>query len=123
MPTYFHVSSVRNRDSIARYGLDWERMGAARGIAGSAGPELAGCFLCDPDEGDVDFFLGLNNTGGLVDVWRVDGVQPNELREMDGFMYIERSVPPALVSIALRDIERIERAPGWHKPIDDSLER
>ena len=34
----YHVTSVLNRESIAQHGLDWRRMGAARGIAGSRAP-------------------------------------------------------------------------------------
>lgn len=46
MPSYFHVTSSRNRDSILRHGLDWSRMSVAAGIAGSQRPEQQGCFLC-----------------------------------------------------------------------------
>jgi len=42
MARLFHVSSVANRDSILAYGLDWTRMGAAPGIAGSLAPEADG---------------------------------------------------------------------------------
>lgn len=64
----FHVSSVANRRSIGAHGLDWTRMGAAPGIAGSRSPEVEGCFLAG--EEDVDWFvLTINNTGGPVDVW------------------------------------------------------
>ena len=46
MSRLFHVTSSLNRESIQAHGLDWRRMGAARGIAGSSAPEQAGCFLC-----------------------------------------------------------------------------
>jgi hypothetical protein len=46
MPRLFHVSSAANRKSILAHGLDWTRMGAARGIAGSTTPEQEGVFLC-----------------------------------------------------------------------------
>jgi hypothetical protein len=52
----FHVSPVANRASITAHGLDWTRMGAARGIAGSRAPEVDGVFLCASDF-DVDFFV------------------------------------------------------------------
>jgi hypothetical protein len=32
---WYHATSSENRDSIRSHGLDWKRMGAARGIAGS----------------------------------------------------------------------------------------
>ena len=35
MTRLFHVSSALNRESILAHGLDWTRMGAAPGIAGS----------------------------------------------------------------------------------------
>ncbi|MFF4899764.1 hypothetical protein [Streptomyces sp. NPDC001068] len=100
MPTesrHFHVSSTRNRQSIARYGLDWTRMGAAPGIAGSRRPEVEGIFVCR-DEGDVGFFLHLNNTGGPVDVWAVDGIDEAALLDNgNGFPYLPDRVPAARV--------------------------
>jgi hypothetical protein len=51
----FHVTAVANRESISRHGLDWHRMGAAPGIAGSAEPELAAVFVCDSRE-EADFY-------------------------------------------------------------------
>ena len=88
----FHVSSVRNRESIAEHGLDWSRMGASRGIAGSDRPELAGVFLCR-DSTEVEFFLRLNNTLGPVDVWRVDGVDRADLQlSGSGFAYVDHPI-------------------------------
>jgi hypothetical protein len=55
-------------------------MVAAPGIAGSESPEQEGCFLCH-DESGAEWFIDMNNTGGPVDVWAVDGVDPSELRE------------------------------------------
>jgi hypothetical protein len=60
---YLHVTSSRNRSSILRYGLDWTRMGAAPGIAGSGRPEVEGCFLC-VDVLEDEWFIKMNNTGG-----------------------------------------------------------
>lgn len=37
----FHVTSSRNRESVRLVGLDWERMAASPGIAGSLG--RSGC--------------------------------------------------------------------------------
>lgn len=48
---HFHVSSSHNRASIGAHGLDWDRMGAAPGIAGSPVPEQEGCFLVESPEG------------------------------------------------------------------------
>ncbi len=94
MPLHFHVSSARNRASIATHGLDWRRMGAACGIAGSPVPEQEGCFLV-PDEFSADFFVRMNAPGGPVDVWEVSGVQEAELLESpEGFAYLPAVVPP-----------------------------
>ena len=87
MASRFHVTSVANRVSIRRHGLDWSRMGAARGIAGSAAPEVQGCFLA-ADERDADWFVRLNNTGGPVDVWEVSGVDDGDLLELSGHAYL-----------------------------------
>ncbi|HEY1737514.1 MAG TPA: hypothetical protein VGI86_02325 [Acidimicrobiia bacterium] len=84
----FHVTSVHNRESIQTFGLDWTRMAAARGIAGSRRPEQDGCFLCR-SEFEMEWIVGLNNTGGPVDVWAVDGVDVVELVESpEGFLYL-----------------------------------
>src|SRR5581483_11306406 len=65
----FHVSAAANRDSIRQYGLDWTRMGAAPGVAGSREPELAAVFLCDSSF-DVGFHLRMARVPS--DVWAVD---------------------------------------------------
>jgi hypothetical protein len=78
MSRYFHVTSTANRASIEEYGLDTSRMGAARGIAGSYSPEAEGCFLV-AGEWEVDWFVRMNNTGGDVDVWAVDNVDPGQI--------------------------------------------
>lgn len=77
MARYFHVSSSLNRASIREHGLDGSLMGAARGIAGSASPAVQGIFL--GHDHDVDYFTRMNNTGGDVDVWAVDGVDVDDL--------------------------------------------
>ena len=79
-------------------------MGAARGIAGSHAPEVAGCFLVD-DEYDVDWFVRLNNTGGPVDVWAVDGIEPADLVETsNGYRYLPRTVPPGSLTLVRQDL-------------------
>lgn len=86
------MSSVDNRDSINLHGLDWRLMGTARGIAGSASPEVDGCFLCQ-DEFEVEWFAKtINNTGGPVDVWVVEGVDADQLLERDGYRYLPTTV-------------------------------
>jgi hypothetical protein len=70
---YFHATAAQNRESISQHGLDWSRMGSARGIAGSNGPELPAIFLCETRE-EIPFFTGMSRAA--TDVWavRVDGL-------------------------------------------------
>ncbi|NGN95013.1 hypothetical protein G5C66_20025 [Nocardioides sp. KC13] len=103
--TLFHVTSSLNRASITEHGLDWERMGLACGIAGSKTPEVPGVFLCI-DEGDVDWFaFTINNTGGPVDVWAVDGVDPRSLRDNgNGYGYLAEKIPAYLLTLVRTDL-------------------
>jgi hypothetical protein len=99
MPRLFHVTSVLNRESIMAHGLDWTLMGAALGIAGSSRPEEDGVFLC-LGEFDVGFFVRMNNTGGPVDVWAVDGIDEEQLITTDnGFSYFPARIPPHQVTL------------------------
>jgi hypothetical protein len=63
-----HITAAVNRESIRRWGLDWSRMGAARGIAGSAQPELPAIFLDTEDS--VAFFRRMAREP--VDLWAID---------------------------------------------------
>jgi hypothetical protein len=95
----FHVSSVLNRKSIMAHGLDWSRMGSAPGIAGSQAPEQQAIFLCR-DEFEADFFVTINNTGGPVDVWAVEGIEEEELIVADtGFCYLPARIPPGQLTL------------------------
>ena len=78
MELFYHVTSVLNRTSILTHGLDWTRMGAAPGIAGSRRAEQEGCFLAHGDM-EADWFVRMNNTGGPVDVWQVNNVTEADL--------------------------------------------
>ncbi|HEY0938076.1 MAG TPA: hypothetical protein VGD91_30575 [Trebonia sp.] len=99
METWFHVSSRANRESIRAYGLDWTRMGAAPGIAGSTVPEADGVFLCQ-DEFHAGFFVRMNNTGGPVDVWVVSGAfQDQMIDNGSGFFYFPGRIPAGQVSL------------------------
>lgn len=98
MQPLYHVSSAANRASIAAHGLDWTRMGAAPGIAGSAEPEVAGVFLGDEEE--VGIFLYMNNTGGPVDVWEVTGIAADDLVDNgSGFSYFPARIPAAQITL------------------------
>jgi len=105
MTRLFHVSSSSNRASILDNGLDWALMERARGIAGSDRPEQEGCFLC-LDEREVAWFVRMNNTGGTVDVWAVDGIEENSLVESpEGHYFLPRPVPPSQLTLHRTDIE------------------
>jgi len=103
---FFHVSSSANRESILAHGLDWQRM-SARGIAGSVRPEQLGCFLCR-DEWEVDWFVDMNNTGGPVDVWGVDGVDESELVESpEGHYYVATPILAERLTLIRQDIPAV----------------
>lgn len=112
MACLFHVSSAANRDSIVAYGLDWARMGAAPGIAGSSAPEVDGVFLC-ADEFEAGFFVRMNNTGGPVDVWAVTGIDERDLAESgSGFRYYPAKIPPGQVALVERPDGEVAPAQG-----------
>lgn len=116
MAKFFHVTSSLNRPSILANGLDWRLMGAASGIAGSTTPEQEGCFLCE-GKADVVFFVNINNTGGLVDVWAVDGVAEDALVESgEGFVPAPFPIGPEHVQLLLREIAPVDRKGDWRWP-------
>ena len=117
MASRFHVTSVANRASIRQHGLDWSRMGAARGIAGSIAPEVEGCFLA-ADERDADYFVRMNNTGGPVDVWEVSGVDDGDLLEFSGYAYLPARIPRGRLRLARTDL-----APARTRENDGRAER
>ncbi|MDX6391242.1 MAG: hypothetical protein QOJ73_2305 [Streptosporangiaceae bacterium] len=112
MTHLFHVTSALNRESILAHGLDWTRMGAAPGIAGSGAPEEAGVFLCR-DEFEAGFFVRINNTGGPVDVWSVTDIDDQQLITTgSGFRYFPARIPRGQVTLA--DWPSDEPAPPVH---------
>jgi hypothetical protein len=104
MARMFHVTSRRNRGSIRSYGLDWTRMTAVPGIAGSTEAEQAGCFLCRDDH-EVEFFLRFTGPGDPLDVWAVDDVNEFDLIESpEGFQYVPYRIPPAKLTLVRTDV-------------------
>ena len=76
------------------------------GIAGSEWPEEEGSFVCI-NEFEVSFFVRVNNTGGPVDVWAVEGVEEEELvTPPNGFQYVPRRIPPTRLSLYRCDLTR-----------------
>jgi hypothetical protein len=73
--TCWHVSPRVNRESVARYGLDWRRIGATGGIAHDPAmapprPEAECVWLCTSLD-DAQWFRDLTSHP-VVDVWEVD---------------------------------------------------
>jgi hypothetical protein len=100
----YHVTSVLNRASISRHGLDWSRMGAAPGIAGSRRPEQEGCFLA-ADDFERDWFVRMNNTGGAVDVWEVRSIDADDLiRSPEGYYYFPGVIAASDLRLVQRDL-------------------
>jgi len=86
-------------------------MAAAPGIAGSRGPEVEGCFLC-VERAEVDWFIWLNNTGGPVDVWAVDGIELRQLRTSpNGHQYFPDKIAPQQLALVRQDVH-LERRPS-----------
>jgi hypothetical protein len=79
-------------------------MGAARGVAGSTRPEAAGIFLSS-DQWDVEYFVRMNNTGGPVDVWQIDGVGPEQMVDYgNGYLYLPGVIPADQLMLVQRDL-------------------
>jgi hypothetical protein len=112
----YHVTSSRNRGSIEVHGLDWLLMTTSPGIAGSREPEVDGIFVC-PDTFTVDFFVGLNNTGGPVDVWAIDDVDQSHLVETSsGFTYLPSRISPERLTLLDQALPPIARHDEDCKP-------
>lgn len=100
----YRVTSSRNRRSITEHGLDWRRMGAAPGIAGSPVAEQVGCFLSQ-DEQTRDWFVTMNNTGGPVDVWEVADVRLADLVESpEGYLFQPGVISVDRIRLVQRDL-------------------
>src|SRR3954469_8733069 len=105
----FHVTSSRNRQSIEMSGLDSALMGAARGIAGSRQPEQQGVFVCESEE-EAEWFIRMNNTGGPVDLWAVDGIDSTALvKSPEGYLYLPETVAPGRLTLVRTDIPPARR--------------
>jgi hypothetical protein len=48
----------------------------------------------------------MNNTGGPVDLWAVEGLDRSELVESpEGVLFVPRPIPPSQLTLVRRDIE------------------
>ena len=87
-------------------------MGAALGIAGSRRPEVEGIFLC-LDRSDADWFVRLNNTGGPVDLWAVEGIKLDQLRTSpEGFSYLPSKIDPQHLLLLQQDLHEAADQPA-----------
>jgi hypothetical protein len=96
-----HITAVANRESVRRHGLDWRRMGAAAGIAGSTRPELPAVFVCDEIE-DISFFLNIARTP--ADVWAIDVAGMWVESGPDGWWIISRPIGPERLTLVQRNV-------------------
>jgi hypothetical protein len=88
----YHVTASVNRESIQRHGLDWARMGATCGIAGSLVAEEDGIFLAR-DAAEAEWF-GAFGQVRPVDIWEIDMTgleEPQE--EVDGSLLYRGRIP------------------------------
>jgi hypothetical protein len=87
-------------------------MGAAPGIAGSQEPEADGVFLI-VSEWEAESFGGwINNTGGQLDLWAADNVDPEALVDNgNGYEYLPGRISPA-------DVEFLGELPPHANPIN-----
>lgn len=52
------------------------------------------------------WFVRMNNTGGTVEAWAVDGIDRGQLVESpEGHFYVARPIPPERLSLVRCDIE------------------
>jgi hypothetical protein len=99
-----HASSQLNRESIREHGLDWQRMGAVPGIAGSRGPEIDANFLDTIDS--VSFFFRM--PAADPDVWLVDAEGLWLESGPDGWWITRKTIAPSRLRLA--DPKQV---PGW----------
>jgi hypothetical protein len=93
-----HATSRQNRESIQAHGLDWRLMGDARGIAGSATPEVEGIYLVEIEA--VSFFTAMPEID--PDVWIVDAEGIWLETGPEGFLHASEPIPSNRIRLADR---------------------
>ncbi len=101
----FHLSSVLNRASIERFGLDGRRMTLAFGLAGASRSEIAGVYVFEDIE-DARWFAGqavARHPAGL-DLWEITpasdlGEEAQLVLGSHGYRYVPGVVEPARVKL------------------------
>jgi hypothetical protein len=62
----------------------------------------------------------MNNTGGLVDLWAVEGIDRSELVESpEGYFFVPRPIAPEQLTLARTDIDPPPEEPD-DQPVDGS---
>jgi hypothetical protein len=100
--TRVHATAAVNRESIDRYGLDWNRMGPAQGLAGNTGPELPAIFVCE-DLDDVSFLVQ-HVAQVPADIWSVDVDGIWLENAPNGWQLISHPVARERLTLVVRDI-------------------
>jgi hypothetical protein len=96
-----HATAAENRESIYRYGLDWNRMRRAPGLAGSTRPELPAIFVC-ADLDDVSYLLHIARVP--TDIWSVDVDGIWLENGPTGWEVISHPIAKERLSLLVRDI-------------------
>jgi len=69
-----------------------------------AGDQPVWIYLVGGARFEADYFLRMNNTGGPVDVWQIDGIEVEELLDAgSGYLYLPRPVHSSLVRLTALD--------------------
>ena len=97
-----HATAAANRESIDRHGLDWNRMGLARGLAGNTRPELPAIFVCE-DLNDMSFLLQ-HVAQVPTDIWSVDVDGIWLENAPNGWQLISYPVARERLTLLVRDI-------------------
>jgi hypothetical protein len=104
-----HATASANRGSIAEWGLDWNRMGPAPGIAGRREPELPAVFL--DHVSSIGFFTGMSRL--VCDVWEVN-VEGLWLEDYDGWIIHRHPIEPRRLRLISSDLPP-RTARGWSR--------
>jgi len=110
----YHTSPSANRDSIRLHGLDWERMGAAPGLASGVNtPEEPAIFLARALE-EARWFAGMPRGRDPVDIWSVRPEGLDLFEVVEGFVYCPTPIPADRLKLIETDLDPVEirRAQG-----------
>ena len=104
----YHTSSSANRDSIRLHGLDWERMGAAPGLASGLNvPEEPAIFLAR-DLGEARLFAGMPRDRDPEDIWAVRPEGLDILEVVEGWVYCPTPIPADRLRLIETDLDPVE---------------